>query len=556
MSGLSAGATLKKTLPGASVRILEARTRIGGRISTAWMPVDPREHQFRRTNSKANTYDANCSARNGVSSVVSKTAACSVDLGAAYVHGCNETNSVWRLAVCTEMDRDCPPCVLDTTGGGYSVGWGDNCVWRTSDGRVLNKNVVRRAFHIAWRVKREVEYPSADISFGSNTKENTGQGTISGLEKNNSAATQYDRKSHVAVDHTLRQVVDAALQRTVANLKRPLTEDMCDVLRSAEVLIWSYVSTMDQLSTQALRETVEPLPAETGDEKSSKGHDSSDYGNESLSDRNQQHSHTIKVHRGGERHDQVAVSLGETFRNEAHVAAADTVAAEDDKEVRCNEGNRDEPNILDDKNSAMKNRSRAGRLRRETRLLTPDVDSRRKRRRNYDASQNDEHASQLSEQLTWSDGLVVHGYYDLVPRQLAKGLHIETGRVVRKVEWDINKGGRRVCRVFSDDVASVRRPNDDDCDPTIRYDNEQDEQAPTYTDECDYIIVALPLGVLKNRHPTSSVEWCPPLPKRKRASFDSIGFGAENKVILRFNRVFWEPRKPYIQTVKVNNASR
>ena len=52
-------------------------------------------------------------------------------------------------------------------------------------------------------------------------------------------------------DKPLRDVFDAAMKRTIGNLKRPLTQDMYDVLRSAEVLIWSYVSTMDNLSTRA-----------------------------------------------------------------------------------------------------------------------------------------------------------------------------------------------------------------------------------------------------------------------------------------------------------------
>jgi len=68
-------------------------------------------------------------------------ASCSVDLGAAYVHGCNITNSVWRLAACSEQP-------LDTRAGGYSIGWGEDCRWRSNDGRVLDKKTVRRAFEV------------------------------------------------------------------------------------------------------------------------------------------------------------------------------------------------------------------------------------------------------------------------------------------------------------------------------------------------------------------------------------------------------------------------
>jgi len=67
-------------------------------------------------------------------------------------------------------------------------------------------------------------------------------------------------------------------------------------------------------------------------------------------------------------------------------------------------------------------------------------------------------------------------------------------------------------------------------------------------DECDFVIVALPLGVLKGLHPASTVAWSPPLPDRKLEAFRRIGYGAENKIILRFVDVFWEVDKPYLQT--------
>ena len=38
----------------------------------------------------------------------------------------------------------------------------------------------------------------------------------------------------------------------------------------------------------------------------------------------------------------------------------------------------------------------------------------------------------------------------------------------------------------------------------------------------------------------------PELPTRKKVAIDRIGFGAENKVVLRFDHVFWDP-SPYIQ---------
>ena len=133
-TGLSAGATLKKALPGASVRILEARDRIGGRILSAKVPQDVRDH-----GSGNNGYGGKQPYTPDLLPVGSS---CSVDLGAAYVHGCNHTNSVWRLAATTGQP-------LDTRNGGYSIGWGEDCLWRSRDGRTLPKKTVKRAFEVS-----------------------------------------------------------------------------------------------------------------------------------------------------------------------------------------------------------------------------------------------------------------------------------------------------------------------------------------------------------------------------------------------------------------------
>jgi monoamine oxidase len=51
----------------------------------------------------------------------------------------------------------------------------------------------------------------------------------------------------------------------------------------------------------------------------------------------------------------------------------------------------------------------------------------------------------------------------------------------------------------------------------------------------DQIIITLPLGVLKK----GSVVFDPPLPESKRGAIARLGFGAADKVVLKFPRVFW-----------------
>ena len=195
-AGLSAAKTLELVLPGAKVKIIEARSRIGGRILSAQLPNDPHMEPG--------------------GAVSGGTFAC--DLGASYVHGCNETNPLWRLARASNRK-------LDTTDGGYSSGgswvrefgappppsptresaipyavaaaarppaasahhpvatilpsshlpttstprlldlsparptaWGSSCVWRdTETGEKLPPPLVRRAFEVAWKMKKLVE---------------------------------------------------------------------------------------------------------------------------------------------------------------------------------------------------------------------------------------------------------------------------------------------------------------------------------------------------------------------------------------------------------------
>jgi monoamine oxidase len=53
--------------------------------------------------------------------------------------------------------------------------------------------------------------------------------------------------------------------------------------------------------------------------------------------------------------------------------------------------------------------------------------------------------------------------------------------------------------------------------------------------QADRAVVTFPLGVLK----ASTVEFSPALPKRKLAAIKGLGMGVANKVVLRFEKVFW-----------------
>eukprot|EP01103_Thecamoeba_quadrilineata_P005747 TRINITY_DN1550_c0_g1_i2.p1 TRINITY_DN1550_c0_g1~~TRINITY_DN1550_c0_g1_i2.p1 ORF type:complete len:686 (+),score=139.26 TRINITY_DN1550_c0_g1_i2:35-2092(+) len=62
--------------------------------------------------------------------------------------------------------------------------------------------------------------------------------------------------------------------------------------------------------------------------------------------------------------------------------------------------------------------------------------------------------------------------------------------------------------------------------------------------EADYVLVTLPLGVLKKR----TVEFKPPLPAWKEGAIDRMGFGALEKVVLLFDGPFWQ-KLPAVSSV-------
>lgn len=98
----------------------------------------------------------------------------------------------------------------------------------------------------------------------------------------------------------------------------------------------------------------------------------------------------------------------------------------------------------------------------------------------------------------------VTGGYDRLPRRLARGLTVRTGRPVRRIDWR----GSRV-RVGTDGGSL----------------------------DADGVVLALPLSVLR----AGVVELVPGLPASVHDALNALGSGAMEKVVLRFERPFWDP---------------
>lgn len=97
----------------------------------------------------------------------------------------------------------------------------------------------------------------------------------------------------------------------------------------------------------------------------------------------------------------------------------------------------------------------------------------------------------------------VVGGYDRLPHHLAHGLRVRTGRPVRAIDWS----RRRI--VVSTDNGPL---------------------------EADGVVLALPLAVLR----AGAVDLAPGLPTGVQDSLDLMGSGCMEKVILRFDKRFWD----------------
>uniref|UniRef100_A0A4W4EZ22 Lysine-specific histone demethylase n=1 Tax=Electrophorus electricus TaxID=8005 RepID=A0A4W4EZ22_ELEEL len=124
--------------------------------------------------------------------------------------------------------------------------------------------------------------------------------------------------------------------------------------------------------------------------------------------------------------------------------------------------------------------------------------------------------------------LTVRNGYSCVPVALAEGLDIKLNTAVRQVRYTSSG-----CEVIAVNTRSTTQ---------------------TFIYKCDAVLCTLPLGVMKQQPP--AVQFVPPLPEWKTAALQRMGFGNLNKVVLCFDRVFWDPSVNLFGHVGSTTASR
>jgi lysine-specific histone demethylase 1 len=132
--------------------------------------------------------------------------------------------------------------------------------------------------------------------------------------------------------------------------------------------------------------------------------------------------------------------------------------------------------------------------------------------------------------------LTVRNGYSCVPVALSEGLDIKLNTAVRQVRY-----GQNGCEVSTSNARNHTNP--------VVY-------------KADAVLCTLPLGVLKQsiaqnaQTPPNAVAFNPPLPDWKIESVKRLGYGNLNKVVLCFDRIFWDPSTNLFGHVGSTTASR
>ncbi|KMU75960.1 lysine-specific histone demethylase [Coccidioides immitis RMSCC 3703] len=112
----------------------------------------------------------------------------------------------------------------------------------------------------------------------------------------------------------------------------------------------------------------------------------------------------------------------------------------------------------------------------------------------------------------------VIGGYQQVPRGLwshPSKLDVRPNKVVTKISYKVNGSPNGKARIYLDDGEVIT---------------------------ADKVVLTAPLGVLKSK----SITFSPPLPAWKTGAIDRLGFGTMNKVILVFEKPFWDVERDMI----------
>ena len=498
-AGLSAAKLLHNH--GLNVVVLESRDRTGGRCHSYDMKAMP-EHDL---------------------------PAITVDLGAAYVHGCHTFNVLYVIAQENKIK-------LDQSSGGYSAGWGENAPWYdiVKGGRI-KENEVKTAF----RVVRKVE----ECMFSEDRAD-----AIASVQ-----ATTNDWKKQ-------RQRQQQQLQQHASNTQffENGRDDDCMAIEARNT---NQISTFDFSSDSIEQKQQEKVPTAT---------DNLILSNELRNNRNKSidepiedafkrafDSYLCEFPKSVPRND--IVESVKTI-NWGYVAPTSLVSTNIVRTFYRERIQAEETLEADKKVSSIEVQN--GWI--YTTTSSPSVKKEKKEKaKTKTKSEKNDGGEALAFKGSLGDGLVVGGYRDLLINRAAEGLDIRFNKRVRKIseierDWAPSQPPSMMMRISSEDALATGKDDVEICCsdaiPSPKENDEEEGREYVLKNRCvvetedgekfesEFVICTVPLGVLQR----NIIEFSPSLSVKKQNAINAVGMGTENKVILRFSRKFW-PNFKYIQ---------
>ena len=574
-AGLSAARLLQNH--GLKVVVLESRNRTGGRCWSYDMKALPE-------------YDL---------------PAITVDLGAAYVHGCHTFNVLYVIAQENKIK-------LDQSSGGYSAGWGEYAPWYDiSKGGRIKERDVKNAFRMVrkveecmfsearedairsvqatedWeRLKKERRSSgSHGANGGEEAAQNTSTETLLFVAASKKEESEEDKTKandpYSSQSEDLRLAYGESLYETKRHLlegeksSAPAPSTATDTLILSSERRASEIKNTDEPIEDAFKRAYELYFSD----KNVKAQMPREDIIESVKTINWGYVAPTS---------QVSTNIVRTFYRE-RVQAEQTLEADKNKIITNveakngwiytttstppREGEEGEGEIVDHIEEDRNNISKKKKKKTQKNEKEPKAAARNGKNRN-DGEDDSEFKGSLG------DGLVVGGYRDLLINRAAEGLDIRFEKRVRKIREVANAEGSGCVlitptnasaekeekekqeeedvglKMYSDVVPSTGNAKDAyTTTTTTTTTNENDDDDFLYRNkkcvvetesgeqfQSDFVVCTVPLGVLQR----DVIDFQPSLSAKKQSAIRAIGMGTENKVILRFAQKFW-PNFKYIQ---------
>lgn len=141
--------------------------------------------------------------------------------------------------------------------------------------------------------------------------------------------------------------------------------------------------------------------------------------------------------------------------------------------------------------------------------------------------------------------MTVRNGYSCLPIALSEGLNIKLSSAVKQITY--NDKGVEV-------KIQSTHPKTTFLNTTADLNGSDKSSSQNYeVDKADAVLVTVPLGCLKE---TASTLFQPPLPDWKMGAINRLGFGNLNKIVLCFDKIFWDPHINVFGQVPLTTSSR